>query len=80
MPVPSVFSPAIVLVLAVWIYAVNALAVPPHSLLAHAVAIALSIVASSFLEWLRSRNNPYYAAGFLILLTLAPLLYRYQHG
>lgn len=81
MPFPTAFSPAIALVLAMWIYMVNVLtAVPPHSLSAHGIAIAGSLLAGFPLEWLRSRGNRDYAVVFLILLTLAPIVYAYQHA
>ena len=76
-----VFSPGVVLALAMWIYLVCLLTVVPiYSVQAHALAVAASLAASLPLEWLRSRGNKEYATAFLILLTLAPILYRYQHG
>ena len=79
--IPLVFSPAVALVLAMWLYMVLALVLlPVNSLYAHGLAIAASLTAGIPLEWLRSRGNKEYAIVFLILLTIAPLLYRYQHG
>lgn len=75
------FSFGIASALAMWVYMVLALAVlPTNSLSAHLVAIGASIAAGIPLEWLRSRGSRDYATVFLILVTLAPLLYRYQHG
>ena len=80
-PASSVFSPGVALALAMWIYMVLALvAIPITSVYAHAMSGASALAAGVFLEWLRSRGNKDYATVFLIFLTLAPLLYRYQHG
>ena len=63
------------------IASVLALAVlPTNSLYAHLTAIGASLAVGLPLEWLRSRGSRDYATVFLILVTLAPLLYRYQHG
>ena len=78
---PLVFSPAVALALTMWIYMVLALTVlPVNSLYVHGLAIATSLAAGIPLEWLRSRGRKEYATVFLILLTIAPLLYRYQNG
>lgn len=78
---PVAFSLGVAFALAMWIYMVLALvAIPITSLYAHIMAIGASLFCGTVLEWLRSRGSKDYAIVFLILLTLAPLLYRYQHG
>lgn len=76
----SVFSPAFAFVLALWLYMVHVLVVLPiDSPKAHALALIGCLCAGLPLEWLRSRGNQDYAIAFLILLTLAPLVYAYQY-
>jgi hypothetical protein len=78
---PVVFSPVLSLVFGLWVYVVIALvAISNVAFYSHAMAAAASFAAGVVLEWLRSRGSKEYAVVFLILLTLAPILYRYQHG
>lgn len=77
----SVFSPAFAFVLSLWLYMVHVLVVlPVDSPRAHAIALMGCICTGFPIEWLRSRGNRDYATAFLILFTLAPLVYAYQHA
>ena len=79
--VASVFSFGLATVLAMWLYMILVLvALPVDSLNAHAWAIAASMLVGGVLEWMRSLGHKNYATVFLILLTLAPLLYKFRHG
>lgn len=81
MSLPTAFSTLTAFSLALWIYMVHALVVlPTNSPTAHMMAMAGSMLAALLLEWLRSRGNRDYATAFFILVTIAPLLYAYQHA